>query len=180
MFCLSVSACSTDKFNDDNYQTLHWKDLLPESELEVSLYPNGYLGSSSYTDVESNLDSNIRALLDTVGEEAILKASESTAVVENLFGKQVKLAGFVVPLEFGETRYEIKQFFLVPYYGACVHLPPPAPNQLVFVNTNQSVSIRSLKEPVWIYGVLNEQLTEHDLATSAYSMELEFSERYYQ
>ncbi|MBL0940055.1 MAG: DUF3299 domain-containing protein [Gemmatimonadaceae bacterium] len=68
-----------------------------------------------------------------------------------LDGRTVRLPGFVVPLDDLDER--AKEFLLVPYFGACVHLPPPPPNQLVHATLRSEVPV-GLFHPVWIEGVL--------------------------
>jgi hypothetical protein len=79
------------------------------------------------------------------------KTGQVSDTLRSLERKLVRLAGFVVPLEDFQER--AKEFLLVPYFGACVHLPPPPPNQLVYV-TLQSTTRISTREPVWIEGTL--------------------------
>jgi hypothetical protein len=79
------------------------------------------------------------------------KTGQVSDTLRSLERKLVRLAGFVVPLEDFQER--AKEFLLVPYFGACVHLPPPPPNQLVYV-TLQSTTRISTWEPVWIEGTL--------------------------
>ena len=69
-----------------------------------------------------------------------------------LNGRRVRLPGFIVPLEdFQETA---REFLLVPYFGACVHTPPPPPNQMLFVRMKGGPKALSMWEPVWIEGML--------------------------
>jgi hypothetical protein len=76
------------------------------------------------------------------------KTGQVSDTLRSLERRLVRLAGFVVPLEDFQER--AKEFLLVPYFGACVHLPP---NQLVYV-TLQSTTRISTMEPVWIEGTL--------------------------
>ena len=55
----------------------------------------------------------------------------ANAVVDDLDGRYVLLPGYVVPLEFSDSR--IIEFLLVPWVGACIHKPPPPANQIVHV-----------------------------------------------
>lgn len=69
-----------------------------------------------------------------------------------LAGTRVRVPGFVVPLD--DFQDVVKEFLLVPYFGACVHTPPPPPNQIVFVRMRGGAQQVSLFEPVWIEGIL--------------------------
>ena len=55
----------------------------------------------------------------------------------SLDGKRVQIGGYVVPLDFDATR--VKEFLLVPFVGACIHVPPPPPNQIVYVKAESGV-----------------------------------------
>lgn len=72
------------------------------------------------------------------------------AVVPGLDKRVVRLAGYALPLEF--TDKGVTEFLLVPYVGACIHSPPPPPNQMVFVSLKQSFVIKDLYMPVMVTG----------------------------
>lgn len=72
------------------------------------------------------------------------------AVVGELDGQLVRLPGYALPLEF--TGSQMKEFLLVPYVGACIHVPPPPPNQIVFVRLDGGFTAKDLYTPVWITG----------------------------
>lgn len=89
-------------------------------------------------------------------------------IIESLNGKLVKIPGFVVPLE--GTNKNTSEFLLVPYFGACIHVPPPPSNQIVYVKFSNAVPIDSLNDAVWVTGTLSTQGWEGDLATVGYSL----------
>jgi hypothetical protein len=68
-----------------------------------------------------------------------------------LDGQWVRLPGYVLPLEFGPKK-KISEFLLVPWVGACIHTPPPPPNQIVHVKTDKAVEIDGMFAPVWVTG----------------------------
>ncbi len=75
-------------------------------------------------------------------------------VLRRLDGKLVRIPGFIVPLD--DFAEEVTEFLLVPYYGACVHVPPPPPNQMVYVKLAGGKRTRMVWwDPVWIEGTLN-------------------------
>src|SRR5262249_18505408 len=73
-------------------------------------------------------------------------------VVESLDGKRVRLGGYVVSLDFDATR--VKEFLLVPFVGACIHVPPPPANQIVYVKSADGFEVSGMFEPVWVTGTL--------------------------
>lgn len=72
------------------------------------------------------------------------------AVVPGLDNRVVRIAGYALPLEV--TGKGVTEFLLVPYVGACIHSPPPPPNQMVFVSLKQSFVIKDLYMPVVVTG----------------------------
>jgi hypothetical protein len=86
-----------------------------------------------------------------------------TAVVKELNGKRVRLPGYILPLEMSESK--VIEFLLVPYVGACIHVPPPPPNQIVFVKTDakKGYASKQLYEPVWVTGIISVQSMVKDL-----------------
>lgn len=90
-------------------------------------------------------------------------------VVPEMDGKSGRIPGFVVPLKTTQDM-RILEFFLVPYYGACIHVPPPPPNQIIHVKYKKGFKLEALYDPVWIEGTLQIDRTENDIASSSYSI----------
>lgn len=91
-------------------------------------------------------------------------------VVAALDGQQVRLPGYIVPLEVGEDG-RTTDFLLVPYYGACIHVPPPPSNQIVHVVTEAGVKVDELYQPYWVEGKLQVKPTSSELAEAGYQLE---------
>jgi hypothetical protein len=87
------------------------------------------------------------------------RTGEMPDALRKLNGAVVRIPGFMVPLEDTETR--VTEFLLVPYFGACIHVPPPPPNQMahVLMERNQVVAV-NLWDPIWIVGVLTIENVE--------------------
>ena len=97
----------------------------------------------------------------------------STAIppaVQRIDGQRVRIPGFIVPLEDFQER--AKEFLLVPYFGACVHMPPPPPNQMVFVRMSAKTSL-SMWGPVWVEGRLEVTKVESPYGAVSYRMAAE-------
>jgi hypothetical protein len=86
-----------------------------------------------------------------------------TAVVEEINGKNVRIPGYLLPLEVSQEK--VTEFLLVPYVGACIHVPPPPPNQIVHVKTaaKKGYDMKQLYDPVWVTGVISVQSMVKDL-----------------
>ncbi|MCG8440451.1 MAG: DUF3299 domain-containing protein, partial [Caulobacterales bacterium] len=98
-------------------------------------------------------------------------------VVDDLDGLNIRMPGYVVPFDFKDDG-AYGEFLLVPYFGACLHTPPPPPNQIVYVHAEPEVEIASIWEPVWIEGVMATDRNENDLGNAAYTVALNKLEMY--
>jgi len=72
-------------------------------------------------------------------------------VVDELDGLIVRMPGYILPLDYAE-RGQAREFLFLPYHGACIHYPPPPPNQIVYLRSAEPVSFSELWEPVWVEG----------------------------
>ena len=100
---------------------------------------------------------------------AYREAVASAPVVPELDGQTVRLPGFVVPLDF--EGQEVSEFLLVPYFGACIHTPPPPANQIVFVRSAKPYPLSALSAPVWVVGKLSTQAVYNDIGDAGYTMQ---------
>lgn len=80
---------------------------------------------------------------------------ERQKTVPELNGAEVRLAGFVLPLEYEDNA--VTEMLLVPFVGACVHVPPPPPNQMVYVKLEKPFKSARLYTPVYITGKLSTE-----------------------
>jgi putative ABC transport system ATP-binding protein len=101
---------------------------------------------------------------------------DPTDVVTDYNDVQVKIAGYVLPLDFENTT--VKEFLLVPYVGACFHVPPPPPNQIIYVTSENGIEVSGMFEPVWATGTLEAASFSSELADVAYMMKLDATEPY--
>lgn len=144
-----------------------WEELLPEGEEErlaqlyqqqmALLYSGGPIAEGSAAD------------------QMVQIGTFNT--VKDLNEIKVRIPGYTVPFEFGANA-EITEFLLVPYYGACLHAPPPPPNQTVFAMTEEPIRLRDLAQAVWIEGTLYTQTQESELADAAYTIRVDRVEVY--
>ena len=85
-----------------------------------------------------------------------------------LDGTAVKLPGYIIPLDTGSAG--VTSFVLVPYVGACIHVPPPPPNQLVFVTTATPWPSADLWVAAWVSGRLGTKLQTTEIAEIGYEI----------
>ncbi|QHQ35802.1 DUF3299 domain-containing protein [Algicella marina] len=100
----------------------------------------------------------------------------ATKLNTSLDGASVKLPGYIIPLEVGAKG--VASFVLVPYVGACIHVPPPPANQLVFVSTESPWPSDDLWDAVWVYGRLSTKLQTTEVAEIGYQLTADRIEGY--
>ncbi|WP_281613028.1 DUF3299 domain-containing protein [Flammeovirga sp. SubArs3] len=83
------------------------------------------------------------------------------AVVEDLNHEQVKIPGYLLPLNF--SGLEVTEFLLVPWVGACIHTPPPNKNQIIYIKFDKGYEVTSRFESVWITGEMTTQSVSKEL-----------------
>ncbi|MDP2242704.1 DUF3299 domain-containing protein [Pseudomonas sp.] len=101
---------------------------------------------------------------------AAMQQSPAAPVVKELDGQAVKLPGYIVPLDVTEEG-RVTEFLLVPYFGACIHVPPPPSNQIVHVTTELGVLLDALYQPFWIEGAMKVEQSSSELAEAGYQMQ---------
>lgn len=130
---------------------LDWEDLIPP-------------------EATARLPSNPGPVHDYLGEGGLAAQQVMDfSVVKSLDGSNVKLPGFIVPLEVSKNGL-VTEFFLVPYVGACIHVPPPPPNQLVYVKNEKGLALESIWEAYWITGKLSITNRSTRLGAAAYQI----------
>ena len=144
---------------DENVREFDWDALIPEDWQPETLF------EQYNVDELSDDDPRAQELL-----EKLLALWKEAPVVPALEGQRIKLPGFVVPLEMDTQK--IDQFLLVPYYGACIHVPPPPANQTVHVVTRKGRAFEGeLFDTVWVTGTMRVERLESELAISGYRLE---------
>jgi hypothetical protein len=93
---------------------------------------------------------DVDGLLARRKEVAAKQLALASAVNPAVDGKIVRLPGYVLPLEF--SGRQVTEFLLVPWVGACIHTPPPPPNQIVHVIAEKPFDVSGSFDAVWITG----------------------------
>lgn len=140
--------------------------VVPGSELLAGAVASGLSFRDALSLVADDpvpIDWRILASLD-------LETGEAPAALRALDGKQVVIAAFIVPLE--DDMQQADEFLLVPYFGACVHTPPPPPNQMVYVKMRGRKTVKiGWWDPVHFVGVLHLKQVESPYGASYFEME---------
>jgi hypothetical protein len=134
------------------------------------LTPPGWDPMKNFKGLDFNLldDADPRAMevLDKLREEWNNAPANSA-----LNGTRIRIPGFLVPLE--RNRNDVTEFLLVPYFGACIHTPPPPANQVIHVVPARPVrNIRSM-DPVWVNGVIETGRSDTGMGVASYRMKAE-------
>ncbi|MGD9803163.1 MAG: DUF3299 domain-containing protein [Hyphomicrobiaceae bacterium] len=152
----------------DDPKTLKWADLVPAATapkaggLKSFLANRPAASSPDHTSIPEG-----RWLAPGTQPQTAMPAP----VVEALDGQRIKIGGYVVPLDFDATK--VKEFLLVPFVGACIHVPPPPANQIVYVKSESGFDVKGSFDPVWVTGKLKATQTFTGLAETGYSLEAE-------
>ncbi len=178
--------------------TVEWTELLPDEDLRL-LESIPQVDHESLSDEQlaqdapaEGLNSNTSAFEDQVAKAIADSKQEiedkksgrdwrdalkSTKVRPEFNNKHIRIAGYIVPIEYDDNQV-ITEFFLVPYFGACIHVPPPPPNQLIYVKHPKGFTLPDLYTPFWVDGTVVIETQENELGLSAYSMRNVKLERY--
>ncbi len=153
------------------FRSVEWTDLMPPEDLRALMNPPEYISEVEEGSEEDKFSLAVTEAMSKSLDEEYVRAMTSTNTVADLNGVAIRIPGFVVPLGMAGDQ-SVNEFFLVPYYGACLHLPPPPPNQMIYVKLDKGLRLDSLYDPFWLSGVLSSTITENDTAQSAYRMEV--------
>ncbi|MGE7960441.1 DUF3299 domain-containing protein [Pseudomonas sp. NPDC089530] len=116
---------------------------------------------------------DLSQMSDALAAEAAPAAKQdmpNAPVVQSLDGLSVRLPGYIVPLEVSEDG-RTTEFLLVPYFGACIHVPPPPSNQIVHVKSEVGVKLDELYQPYWVEGPMQVKASTSEIADAGYQME---------
>lgn len=152
--CLILAVCSLSVAYADNLRTLRWEEMVPADA--PPLLPSAPLH-------------DLNQLADILSESGPVAAQQhpNAPVVAELNGIQMKLPGYIVPLTIDDNS-RITEFLLVPYFGACIHVPPPPSNQMVYVISEGGVALGDMWQPYWVEGQLSVQSFSSDMGDTGY------------
>jgi len=145
---------------DPDVRPVTWDDLTPPLSPEQKS-----AAAELNMRIDQMSDAQISRALELVG-------SGGSKVIEELDGEKISIMGYLLPLDYEST--DAKTFVLVPFIGACVHVPPPPPNQVIYVEYEKGVPMKALEENMWtpfrVTGTLRAVSAMTDLAEVGYQM----------
>jgi uncharacterized protein len=135
-----------------------WDDLVPKDWDPLKEFKGMNLGTLS------DADPKAAAMLQKMRE-----TWDNAPTNHAIDGQTVRIPGYLVPLE--ETKAGIKEFLLVPYFGACIHTPPPPSNQIIHVMPVQpSKGLRAM-DTVWVHGTIKTLRSDSPMGASSYQLQ---------
>lgn len=145
---MGVLALIPHRARAEDYIDLEWTDLVPEGQPAIPPMLQG--------------------LIQHDQAPLFSQQPESHGVRTDWNGEIIRLPGFIVPIDYSGTG--VTAFILVPFVGACVHVPPPPANQLVFVTSKKPYESSGLYEPVNVTGMFGTASMSTQLADIAYAL----------
>jgi uncharacterized protein len=146
------------------YNLIDWNDLMPEPWVKEMTKEMAAVGKLSNLQDSSDEANKAMAVMRKKFDEA--------PIVKSQLNKKVRLPGYVVPLD--AERSDKREFLLVPYFGACIHTPPPPANQIVLIRPTAQSKIKKLPESmdiVWVEGEIKEGRVATSQGVSGYLLE---------
>ncbi len=173
--CIATGACALSDTPRDAgasapaatgaFREIKWEDLVPKDWDPLKEFKN--------TNLALLKDSDPRAaeLLKRMRE-----TWDNAPTNNDMDGASVRIPGYLVPLEDGKSG--LKEFLLVPYFGACIHTPPPPANQIIHVKADHPPKGLRSMDTVWISGTLKALRSDSDMGASGYRMDAVVVEPY--
>ena len=143
------------------YEEVIWDDLIPKKwfgEIKAQMAAIGRLGF--LVDGSEEADAAMQRLR---------KKWDAAPIETRYLDKPIKIPGYVVALD--ANRKTISEFLLVPYFGACIHVPPPPANQIILVKLDKPIKRIESMETVWVEGILRDARVDTGVAVTGYSLE---------
>ncbi len=141
-----------------------WLDLMPESDRQALLDMPDISHDTPEAESGFYVPGGLRST-----DKNLPAVMYSAQTVTALDGTKILLGGYAVPLETNEQGRFV-EFFLVPYPGACIHVPPPPPNQIVLIRYAKGIDLADIYQPLWVEGTLRVEVSSNQLADSAYTI----------
>ena len=136
-----------DASDSDGFAELDWLKMMPPADLESLQHPPPIRHTGATR----------------------MKQFGTYDTVAGITNKKIKLPGYVVPIE-SDDQGRMTEFFFVPFFGACIHVPPPPPNQIVYAHLATPIKTPEIWDPYWLRGELHVETVKNKLAGSAYTM----------
>ncbi len=168
LLCILLVACGSETENNATQinntakpKEIDWDALIPAGYLPDEIMEKYQDQLAQFEDDDPQGDVIYQKMLDEINNSPLNPA------INNQY---IKLPGFIAPLVYQEDR--ITEFLFVPYFGACIHVPPPPMNQIIWVKVakGQEINEEIAYSPIWVIGIINTQGQKTELGAAGYSM----------
>lgn len=166
IYLLSNTGALSSQSHSSAYRDITWEDLLEHRPPPPAPAKPGQMPMSLGPDPWANLSDQVES---AIGKSTAQPVSSGANRRQELDGVDVRLAGYIVPLQ-DAPDHAVTEFFLVPYVGACIHVPPPPPDQIIYIRFPQGLRIENIYEAFRVQGTLHLQTLHTGLADTAYMM----------
>ena len=156
----------------DAPRQLKWADLVPKAVpggASAALKPKTFFGGSTPATDNAPAPPPLAEGQFMSVKRRQPGSDKAPAVVAELDGKAVSIGGYVVPLDFDATT--VKEFLLVPFVGACIHVPPPPANQIIYVKSDKGFEVGGVFDPVTVTGTIKTTVAFTGLADAGYTID---------
>ncbi len=143
------------------YKEKTWDDLMPKN-----WDPMAPLKGLKLDNLKDGDPRAIEAL------EKIREAWNNAPIEPALDGERIRIPGFVIPLE--RAGNKVSEFLLVPYFGACIHTPPPPSNQIIHVRTSKPLANMRTMDTMWVSGVMHAGKIDTEMGQAGYQLKAEW------
>ena len=160
----ALAGAGLSRAETEIYKTIDWNDLMPDPWVKEMTKDMAAMSKLSY--LQDSSDEATKAM------SAIRKKLDEAPIVKTQVNKKVRIPGYAVPLD--AERSDKREFLLVPYFGACIHTPPPPANQIVLVRPTAQSKIKKMPESMdvlWGEGELKEGRVSTGQGVSGYLLE---------
>ena len=160
----ALASAGVSRAETEVYKTIDWNDLMPDPWVKEMTKDMAAMSKLSY--LQDSSDEATKAM------SAIRKKLDEAPIVKTQLNKKVRIPGYAVPLD--AERSDKREFLLVPYFGACIHTPPPPANQIVLVRPTAQTKIKKMPESMdvlWVEGELKEGRVSTGQGVSGYLLE---------
>ena len=147
------------------FREIKWDDLVPKDWDPLKQFKN--INFSLMNDSDPRANEMLKRMRETW---------DNAPTNNEMDGASVRIPGYLVPLE--ETKAGLKEFLLVPYFGACIHTPPPPANQIIYVKAEKPPKGFHSMDTVWVSGTLKTLRSDSYMGASGYRMDAMVVERY--
>lgn len=148
---------AADKTGD--YLPVQWNQLIP-ADYNIEALENEIIADYDLDNLEHGSDTYNELV------EKLKALQDNAPMTPEYQGSEIQIPGFVVPLDFDSDK--VTRFLLVPYYGACIHTPPPPPNQIIYVTIEDGIQLDNTYDPIFVYGVMQVETIDSEFGTAGY------------